>query len=229
MKIYGFKAKIKRIEYKKTENKRRVDENDDDEIYYAQALIAEIQRGKSRFETRHNISLYLTREQYEDKILDAGDIIRIEDGVRFSPTLINFNTYDAEKLKNVPAKQLKTDVAGRAYLPQKAFAYHIVAPCDSWSLVTKFTDIFYWQFGPLKIPMNDGETAEECEQEFRDTTEYAFYLSDEEYEKVKEYEGAYIINGYKCKTLTIKQPFNIKFERVENIDKWKVTMTKLEG
>lgn len=225
MRIYGFKAKVKAVDYK-TIDKRGSAEGD---LFIAQALIAEVKRGRSHYETRHNISLYLTEEEFNNQVVSVGDIIEISDGVKFLPTTVNFNVYDQEKLKGISAAKIKTDTNGRPYMPQKAFAYHISAPIGTWLINAKFNEIFYWQFGSIKVPMNDGTTAEECEEEFRNMTEYAFYLDADEYEKVKQYEGTYIINGYKCQTLALKQPFDIKFEKVDNIDKWKVTMTKIEG
>lgn len=227
MKILGFRAKIKRAEYKSAENKRSTSE-DDKLVYYVQALIAEVKRGRSHYESRHNITLYMTKEQFDGKALSVGDIIEVSDGVNFAPSLFNFNLYDPEKIKGFAAKSIKTDTNGRPYVPQKVFAYHIVAPIGTWGIDTKFSEMYYWQFGSLKIPMDDGETADECEAQFKNETQYAFYLDENEYDKVKEYDGDYVLNGYKRSTLTIKQPFHIAFERNESIGKWKVTLTKIE-
>lgn len=225
MKIYGFKAKIKKVEYKEIESKSDFAEN----TYLAQCLIAEIKQGRSHYEARHNVGFYLTKEEYENKILDVGDIVELSDGIKWVSSLINFNVYDEEKLKEFPSKMIKTDQRGKPYVPQKAFAYYIKAPIGKWKIDTKFTEIFYWSFGKIKVPMDDGTTPEECEAEFLNQTQYEFYLDNKEYESVKDFEGNFIINGYKRKNLVARQPFNVKFERVESIDRWKTTLTKLEG
>lgn len=226
MKICGFNAKIKTLEYKEIEPNPHA--KNKDLKYVAQCQIIEIKRGRNIRKTMHNAGLFLTKEQFDAKILDIGDVVEICDGVNFACNQIMFNVYDAEKIKAFPASRVKTDKNGTPYVPQRAFAYTVRAAEGQWHLKAKFTELYYWQFGKIKIPMNDGITEKECEDEFRNQTSYEFYLTKDEYEKVKEFNGDFVVNGYKRGALAIKQPFRIEFEEHKDIERWKVTMTKIE-
>ena len=220
MKIKEFKARIKKIQYKEFESNSSYSK--EPIIYSAQCLICENHQGNQKFEIRHNCTFYMSKEDYENKILEVGDIVKIFDNVNFLPTLINFNLYDEEKLKEIPANKIETDKNGRSYCPSKAFAYKLVAKIGQWEIDRKNTEMFYWQVGRLKIFM-------ENESEMLEETAYAFHLEEKEFNKLKECAGQVVVmNGYKYNSIIKKQPARITIEPVEKINKWKCLIEKLE-
>ena len=222
MKIYGFKARLHHVEY--MSGKGRGDED----IYYIRGSVEEITRGRKYKKTYHNVTLYLTKEQFDAKDFRKGDIIEISDSAKLSQKMFQLNSYKTSFVKNRPVSALKTDDKGRTYAESSVYTYTVSCKIGEWSLYKHFTDIFYWQFGRLKVPMDGGETPAECEAEFRNQIKYEFYLNNEEYKKVEGLVGNYFIHGYKDRQSVAKQAFNIQMTYLEDIERWKVTMTKLE-
>ena len=227
MKVKEFKARIKTIEYKEfdaTSNRAK-----DDKVYMAQCVICETHKGRQNYEIRHNCSFYMPKEDYDNQILEVGDIVQIDEGVTFMPTLVSFNVYDEKKLKEMPANKIRTDEKGRPYCPNKAFAYRLCAKLGKWHIDRKASEMYYWQLGRLKIYMS-GDENQTGEQEMLNEPSYAFYIDAKEYEKVKDFAGKddVVMNGYKYNSIIKKQPVKVTLTEKPNIAKWVCSIEKLD-
>ena len=226
MKVKEFKARIKTIEYKEFDAKSNRSEGD--KVYAAQCVICETHQGKQNYEIRHNCSFYMTKEDYENKTLEVGDIVKIDEGVTFMPTLVSFNIYDEKKLKEIPANKIRTDDKGRAYCPNKAFAYRLCAKPGKWHIDKKASEMYYWQLGRLKIYMS-GDENQTAEEEMLNEPSYAFYIDVDEYERVKDFDGKddVVMNGHKFNAIIKKQPVKVTLTEKPNIGKWVCLIEKL--
>lgn len=222
MRIKEFKARIKNIEYKEFDAKSSFAK--EPKNYTAQCLICENHQGRQKHEIRHNITFYMSKEDFEKQTLEVGDIVLVRDGVQFLPSLASWNTYDPKKLEKIPANKIRTDEKGRPYSPQKGYCYKLSAKINQWQIDRKNTELYYWQLGRLKIFMAN-------EEEMFDEQTYAFYLEQKEYEKVKEVieKENQTMNGYKYNSLVKKQPIKLTLEEKIDIGKWKCVIDKLEG
>lgn len=221
MKIKEFKARIKKIQYKQYDSNSAYSK--DAVCYTAQCLICELHTGNQKFEIRHNCTFYMSEEDYNNQTLEVGDIVKLKENVNFVPNVINYNIYDSEKLKDIPANKIDTDKNGRPFCNSKAFAYKLVAKVGQWEIERKNNEMFYWQIGRLKVFMENKE-------EMLNETAYAFYLDEKEFNKIKEFAGQEItMSGYKFNTRIKKQPALITITPVEEIGKWKCLIQKLEG
>lgn len=227
MKVKEFKARIKTIEYKEFD--ARGNRVKDDKVYMAQCVICETHQGRQSYEIRHNCSFYMPKEDYDNQILEVGDIVQIDEGVTFMPTLVNFNVYDEKKLKEMPANKIRTDEKGRPYCPNKAFAYRLCAKLGKWHIDRKASEMYYWQLGRLKIYMS-GDENQTGEQEMLNEPSYAFYIDANEYEKVKDFAGKddVVMNGYKYNSIIKKQPVKVTLTEKPNIAKWVCSIEKLD-
>ncbi|MCK9575994.1 MAG: hypothetical protein M0R51_08620 [Clostridia bacterium] len=213
----------KQLEYLQAEGKGKYS---DPIVYYARGEIYEITKGRSRFKTYHNAVFYMTKEEWDQKIIEIGDRIQLSDKVKFSPHRIRYATYNAEKLKKVDSSLIKQDKNNKPYSEKYAYVYHILAKKGTYTIVEKASENMFYKLGGLNIYI-DFDTIGTDKDEWNGTN--VLRLDKNEYNMIKNLVGVKTkITCYLHKQKYGNKIVMINIKPEPNINKYLCEIVKLE-
>jgi len=184
-KILGFKADIINVKYVKYENKNEKIKAVDPLIYVCNAQIKEIGQGLANASRYHQVQIYLTEEDFNNRALEKGDRIQILDGATWVPVgKTDYITYAPAKIATYDKSQLKVDDKGRTYAKTTIYPYTIRVKADQFKILYKWYDKNYCTIteSRIKLPL-------ESFFQFKKDKEIAFFLDEDEYNKLLPYNG----------------------------------------
>lgn len=182
-KILGFKADVISMTYQQFETKQQK-QDEDPIIYVCRANVKETGQGMSKAKWYHNISLYLSKDEFDDKIIEVGDRLEISDRAKWRPLKkVEIRTYNPEKLKKSDKSKLKVDEKGRTYASNPVFPYEIKAKIGDWKIDSKMGDRDFCIIAgtTLKLPITEKETYE--------ATAIDYFLDENENDAIASYNG----------------------------------------
>ena len=210
--IENFVAVIEQVKYKQFENKNKNTKDEEPILYLCNATISEVGRGMSRFKTEHNVCFYLTKEQFDEKIIEKSDRVNILAGCKWQPQLLDYKTYDQNKIKEADKSQLKVDSAGKTYMQFKCFAYKIICKGeDSWSINAKWYDQNYCTIvnTKVKLPL-------ESKKQFESKNELDFFLDPPEMDIISPLNGQIVkVIAYSNKNKFAEKQMEVYTEKNE--------------
>lgn len=149
MKILGFNCKVISIRYLTFES--NIKGNKGELLYICNTVVREIGRGYHKFAPQHNIMIYLTKEQYEQRdeetnvqnFIEKNDILTIKETAKWKSKLFKFNTSNPEKVKKANKTQLKINEKGIVYKEERIYAYKVVCQQEDYEIKMKWYEEYY--------------------------------------------------------------------------------------
>lgn len=180
-KILSFKADVSNVKYSSFENKNPQTKETDPMIYVCNAQIKEVGQGLSKSFRNHQAQIFLSKEDFDNKIIEKGDRILIKDNATWYPMgKVDYITYDPKKIEKHDKSELQIDSKGRTYAKTTIFPYVIRVKKDQFKIDCKWFDKDYCTVvsSRIKLPLED-------QKQFEKETELAFYLEKEEFERLE--------------------------------------------
>ena len=220
-----FKIKIKKIKYFEFESKNKYAPP---KSWIANCNCLIVKGGKeSKNKSFCNAQIYLTEQEYNDKILEKNDIILLNDKITWEVKKgISFKTYKPEKLKDINAQDIKKDANGKPYAEDFIYPYIIKAKQDTWKIFEKNDEYFIANVGnenKLKLSFD-------TKKEIEDFSDGDFYLSKEEYDMlVADNHSAVKFCGYAHKVQICSKQMTLDLSYDETINKYIMKLTEIKG
>lgn len=207
----NFVAQIESVKYKEFINKNK--NNEEMRNYICNATIKEVGRGMAKSHQQHNVVFYLNEEDFTERIIEKGDRINIFAGAKWKSQLLEYKSFDEEKIKNADTSQIKIDDKGRRYLYFKCFAYKIECRDEnSWSFNTKWYDQNYCTIinTGVKLPLED-------KKQFEINDKLDFFLDPPEMRIINKLNGTvFKVIAYSNKNKFAEKNMLICAEKNEN-------------
>lgn len=211
-----FKVKVKKVKYFEFENTNKFAP---EKSWIANCNCLIVKSGKeSKNKSYCNVQLYLTEEEYTEKGIEQNDIILLSDKVKWEAKKgINYKTYNAEKLQDSTAKNVKFDEKGRAYTEDFVYPFVIKAKVGTWKIHEKNDEYFIANIGNTKKVKLIFDSKEEL-IEFK----YGkFSIEQDEFEKLEnDNHGEISFIGYAHKQKICSQQMFLDIEFDSEIQKW---------
>ena len=207
-----FVAVIEQVKYKEFENKNSKKKDEEPTLFLCNATISEVGRGMSKFKQQHNVVFYLTEDQYTERIIEKGDRVNILAGCKWQSQLLDYKSYDQEKIKAADKSQLKVDSGGKTHLQFKCFAYKIICKDEnSWSMNAKWYDQNYCTIlnTRVKLPLED-------KKQFEAKNKLDFFLDPPEMEIIDKLNGQIVkVIAYSNKNKFSEKEMSVYTEKNE--------------
>lgn len=208
----NFVAVIEQVKYKEFENKNKKEKEKEPTLFLCNATISEVGRGMSKFKSEHNVVFYLTEDQYTERVIEKGDRVNILAGCKWQPQLLDYKSYDQNKIKEADKSQLKVDSSGKTHLHFKCFAYKIICKDEnSWSMNAKWYDQNYCTIlnTRVKLPLED-------KKQFEAKNKLDFFLDPPEMEIIDKLNGQIVkVIAYSNKNKFSEKEMSVYTERNE--------------
>lgn len=219
-----FKVKIKKVKYYEYESKSKF-VSEVQKIASCNCLI--MKAGKESHNKSYcNVSLYLTDEEYEKKVIEKNDIIQLTDKITWEVKKgVTFKTYNSEKLKFANAKDIHTDSNGKKYTEEFLYPYVIKAKIGTWKMYEKYDEYYLAKVGNAKKI----ELVFDDESELTDFKANAYYIEQDEYECLEQDNHEmvdFIGYGHKRKLFERKAMLDIDYQ--DDIQKWLMNIEIIE-
>lgn len=179
-------------------------------------LIVKPGRGKNK--SFCAVQLYLTEQEYNDKVVEKNDIVLLSDKVSWEVKKgVAFRTYGEEKLKDVDTKNIMFDQNGKPYAEDYVYPYVIKAKQDTWKIFEKNDEYFI---------SNVGNTSKiqlifDSKEEMVGFTSGKFSIDNEEYQKLENDNHKFVsFVGYSHKQKCCNKNMLLTLEFDKDIDKW---------
>lgn len=188
MKIEPFNCLIENASYVE------VKKEDKESMYCCNISFREMGRGCAFVKHSHNAILYMNKEQFENKLIEKGDFVKITNS-KWRQIPVYYTSYNKEVINKTDKSKLKVDKDGKTFFSERIFSYKISIPADSWELLYKWYDLTYLMIGDSKIKLpllNKGQ--------FKDN-QLDFILEEPEFAELQKYNNTQqtIIGYYKNK------------------------------
>lgn len=173
-----FNAKILTIEYLEYDAKSVHSKYD--KYYIAQVVLKESKRGSSKIYETHLARLFMTKTDFENKILVRGDRIKIR-YAQWKCQRIPFKTYEKSYVNKNKGIYVRKDNKGRYYYQRDLYTYTINCDIGDWDRIESVTGgkYFFVPYTKVYFPL---ETSKDF---YHKTLSYA--LDNDEIEKIKDY------------------------------------------
>lgn len=206
MKIKPFKCIIESLAYvSSTKNPQKP-------IYICNVTVKESGKGSAFNKTQHNLILYLTQEQFDNKILEKGDEIQVNDS-KWKQIVTYYTSYSKSVVDKADKSKLKVDSNGKAYFSEKIFSYKIQVKNSNWELSCKWYDLTY-----LKIKDRNIKLPLMSKKQF-DLDIIDFVLEEKEFRELKDLNlTQQIIIGYYKKNKFAEETRGVACYMDENED-----------
>lgn len=172
MKVQQFYAYVNELKYKEILPKEGAKEQEPQ--YCINANLLEIRQGRGK-RHYHTAIIYITKEQFEQRVINKMDKILIKDSAQWLSTYYSIDCYDEEKLKTYDESQLKQNANGKTYARVHFYAYTIIMKQSDWELVEKADECCYIQCGKVKFYIPEHQI---------DDPVYCFFFDIETYNKL---------------------------------------------
>lgn len=225
-KILGFKADVISLNYQQFENKQTTVGTQPDEptIYICRANVKETGQGLARAKWYHNVSLFLTKEEFDNQIVEVGDRLDISERAKWHPLKkTEIRTYNVEKLKNANKSKFKVDENGRTYALNYIYPYEVKAKIGDWKIDSKMGDRDYCLIDgtTLKLPITEKSSYSS------DTIDY--FLDENEKNAIASYIGQNAtVKFYKSKVKSGEKTMRIAVNFDESANAYYLLMEKVE-
>lgn len=148
MKVKPFKCIIESLAYVSSKK------NPEKPIFICNVTVKESGRGSAFDKTQHNLILYLTQEQFDNKILEKGDEIQVNDA-KWKQVITYYTSYNKKVIEKADKSKLKVDSNGKVYFTEKIFSYKIQVKNSNWELFCKWYDVTYLKIigKDIKLPL----------------------------------------------------------------------------
>lgn len=182
MKIEPFVCTIEKLQYKSFENKSKFSE--DPIAYVCNATVSEVGRGMTKHKTYHNVTFYLTEEQYNAQIIEKKDRMNILEGAKWQSSKLDYMSFNPETIKKADPSKLQVNEKGQTYYKESVYAYKVVCKQGTWDIKTKYYDQNYCTIfnSRLKLPLEDKE-------QFKTQEKLEFFLDQKEMELVRNLDA----------------------------------------
>lgn len=199
-------------------------------IYNANVIVEEKTQGR-KFGKRkklYNINLWISKEQFENKVLDIGDRIRIKKGKLVTdpqPIII----YDFEKIKEYPKRYITRTEKGLASVKLNIIACKISVEENGWELVKKCNMAYYFNLSSEESKsISKIHFYVKDKKELLEKNNYDFYLEKEEAEQLSDYSNKLVDLSFKVYGQTNqKGSAEMKISYDEKIDTYFATFSNI--
>lgn len=177
MKIQPFNAIIETLRY--VEIKK---ENQPETKYSCYIGFKEVSKGNPKSKPTHHAWIELSKEEFNNKTLEKGDIIAIKEA-KWNLSQVVYTSYSPKVLQTKNKSELKVDKEGKAYYSAKLNNYVVNAKRDQWEILYKWFDVCYLVIADtnIKLPLLG-------KKQFKDD-EIDFILEVDEFEALKQYNA----------------------------------------
>lgn len=177
MKIQPFNAIIETLRY--IEIKK---ENQPETKYSCYIGFKEGSKGNPKSKPTHHAWIELSKEEFDNKTLEKGDIIAIKEA-KWNLNPVVYTSYSPKVLQTKNKSELKVDKEGKAYYSAKLNNYVVNVKRDQWEILYKWFDVCYLVIADtnIKLPLLG-------KKQFKDD-EIDFILEVDEFETLKPYNG----------------------------------------
>ena len=180
-KILSFKADVSSVKYSSFENKNAQTKETEPTIYVCNAQIREVGQGLAKSFRNHQLQIFLSKEEFDNKIIEKGDRLLIKDKATWFPMgKVDYITYDPKKIEKHDKSELQLDSQGRTYAKTTIYPYIIRVKEGQFKINCKWFDKDYCTVvsSRIKLPLDS-------QNQFEKEDELAFYLDKDEYDKLE--------------------------------------------
>ena len=219
VKTYPFKVKIVSVTYHSFTKKGG--------CYLARVRCTELSRSKDvNPNAVFNATIWMTKEQFEKKPIAHNDILLFSSNILWiSKGEYEYRYYGKENLQKAGRKEIHADDKDRPYYTDKIYPWAVSVPEDEWKIYDKLSDEFV-----AKV----GYDWEHCisiyfdsEEEMIDFDGGDFYLTNEEYDKLKNKLAETVkFRAYIYRNPIEPKRFYMQLEYAENVGKYIMRLTK---
>lgn len=251
MRVEPFKCEVNRVSYHQLENANQLSDkryyckldietwenscgeiiDKDANVYLANVKVLEKKQGKTKRKKYVTLTIYLTKEQFENKVIEQGDVLKIN-RAKIATDDSNITVYDHEKFKNYPKHFITKNDKGYSEIKLKVTLCRFSVEVDGWEMVVKGQEANYF-----KISGTDSHKGSKSKffveniSSLLQDNEYNFYLEDKELIELQDIDNEivdlkfYSFNQLKKKgTAELKILFdketNLYYANISNINRY---------
>lgn len=180
MKVKPFKCIIESVFYVSAQRKKSNGETIP--TYICNVTIKESGKGSAFEKNYHNLILYMNQEQFDNRVLEKGDEIQVNDA-KWKPITTYYTSYSKKTIDKADKSKLKVSPDGRVYFIERVFSYKISVKNENWELIYKWYNLTYMKIAnnAIKLPLIS-------KQQF-DLDIIDFVLEEKEFTGLKELDS----------------------------------------